>query len=51
MIIIPLSSLIRLKENGTSLELGKAVKKKTFYQEWGSNPRGQHVHWILSPTP
>ena len=21
------------------------------YQEWGSNPRGQHVHWILSPTP
>ena len=27
------------------------ITKKKKYQEWGSNPRGQHVHWNLSPTP
>ena len=26
-------------------------RDKRYYQEWGLNPRGQYVHWILSPTP
>ena len=30
-------------------QLPRLQKKE--YQEWASNLRGQHVHWILSPTP
>ena len=30
---------------------GKRKLKRNNYQEWGLNPRGQYVHWNLSPTP